>query len=718
MREGVFVLAGRRSPGYRLGEFLLEPDEHRLTCKGEEIPLRPKSFELLGLLVERHGHLVTKEDLLTAVWPDSYVTEGTLRQIVWEIREALGDRGEPQRLIKTIPKVGYQFVGEVRETQSTISPRAKIWRALFAVTASILLLIFVWQWRSLLHPESRAPSIAVLPIDALPPSSQTPSASLLPVPLTSSLGHETYPSLSPDGKIVAFVEGVEEGSILVKQVGIEEAQALQITSGRDKSPVWSPDGQSITFLRHLGKRIHAVISIPSLGGPERELVKVQLTSWPVPPLLSWSTSGGHLVIAGYPASEKGAGLFLYSMESRQMSRLTSVPQGFWRDDSPAFSPDGHTLAFVRTKGQYRGDVYTLDLDQEMQPQGEPTRLTQRTEMMRGLTWKADGNEIIYASGRFPDFRLWRVSASEPGSPVALAFAGSGIRRPNLSREGDRFVYERFFVESNFWQLNIDATGARIGPPEMFPSSSRYEGGCDYSPDGKRVVFSSLRSGNSELYVSDRDGSNPVRLTSSGEIAMGEPRWSPDGDWIAFVARPEGQGDIWVVEAAGGGLPKKLTDDPVNDTLPSWSADGEWIYFSSPNRGGQGIWKIPLAGREVLESEGRELGRSADGEWTYYSAEGVLWKHASLTGERVPLSEELDGYYHHLINNRIYYVRGEIYLSGFSIVFYDLHTGAISEIARMEKRFAWGFTVAPDERSILFSQVDQAGSDLMLVENFR
>ncbi len=114
---------------------------------------------------------MTKEDLLTAVWPDSYVTEGTLRQSVWEIREALGDHEEQQQLIKTIPKVGYQFVGEVRETQSEISPaRAGIWKTLFVATAGLLLLIFLWQWRSLLEPESKAASIAVLPFDNLSPN--------------------------------------------------------------------------------------------------------------------------------------------------------------------------------------------------------------------------------------------------------------------------------------------------------------------------------------------------------------------------------------------------------------------------------------------------------------------------------------------------------------------------------------------------------------------
>ena len=170
-------MAERRSPCYRLGEFVLESDEHRLTRAGEEIPLRPKSFEVLLYLVEHHGHLVSKEELLDAIWPDAYVSEGTLRQIVWEIREALGEHKDQQRLIKTIPKIGYQFVGEVHESQPENSPsRAGNLRPMLLITAGILMAagillpIFIWLWPESPQPEAGNPVIAVLPFENLSPN--------------------------------------------------------------------------------------------------------------------------------------------------------------------------------------------------------------------------------------------------------------------------------------------------------------------------------------------------------------------------------------------------------------------------------------------------------------------------------------------------------------------------------------------------------------------
>jgi TolB-like protein/Tfp pilus assembly protein PilF len=111
-----------RDSSYRFGEFFLQPEEHRLIRNGEEINLRPKSYQLLHYLVRNHGHLASKNNLFDALWKDIYVSETTLRQCVSEIREALGDLGSSPQYIKTIPKVGYQFIAKVIEI-STDVPR-------------------------------------------------------------------------------------------------------------------------------------------------------------------------------------------------------------------------------------------------------------------------------------------------------------------------------------------------------------------------------------------------------------------------------------------------------------------------------------------------------------------------------------------------------------------------------------------------------------------
>src|SRR5215208_1100074 len=108
----VKVMEGKRL--YEFGPFLLDPAERVLMREGQPVPLTPKAFDLLVVLVENGGHLLGKKDLMEAVWPDSFVEEGNLTFTVSSLRKALGeDRKEPQ-YIETVPRSGYRFVADVR----------------------------------------------------------------------------------------------------------------------------------------------------------------------------------------------------------------------------------------------------------------------------------------------------------------------------------------------------------------------------------------------------------------------------------------------------------------------------------------------------------------------------------------------------------------------------------------------------------------------------
>ncbi len=100
-------------PLFRFGDFVLDGSQRRLLRSGEDVYLPPKTFELLLHLLQNRGRVLTKDELLEAVWPDVNVVENTLAQRIREIREALGDGAHGARFIKTVPRVGYQFIAEV-----------------------------------------------------------------------------------------------------------------------------------------------------------------------------------------------------------------------------------------------------------------------------------------------------------------------------------------------------------------------------------------------------------------------------------------------------------------------------------------------------------------------------------------------------------------------------------------------------------------------------
>jgi len=286
----------------------------------------------------------------------------------------------------------------------------------------------------------------------------------------------------------------------------------------------------------------------------------------------------------------------------------------------------------------------------------------------------------------------------------------------------RLVYFRWVGDNNIWRLEI----GKPASARSFISSTRGDSGPRYSPDGKRIAFTSSRSGANELYICDSDGLNAVRVTPPG-IAMapvGSPRWSPDGTRIAFDARGEGQCEIYVIDSNGANL-KRLTDNPANNVVPSWSGDGKWIYFGSDRSGRLQIWKMPAEGGEpvqVTKDGGAIAVESRDGRSLYYAKERVntsLWRVPVGGGPEEKVLEEVWYLEFDITEDGIYFVpRHEAASSEGAIHFYDFETRSAKPIAKIGKPAGTHVSVSPDEQFLLYTQTDLADADLMLVENFR
>src|SRR5260370_2812208 len=108
-------MADRRVPSYRFGEFRLDPVKRVLLRGGDLVPLTPKVFDTLLALVRRSGRVIAKDELLSEIWPDTFVEEGNLAQNIFILRKTLGQDGKTKPFIETIPKHGYRFIAEVEE---------------------------------------------------------------------------------------------------------------------------------------------------------------------------------------------------------------------------------------------------------------------------------------------------------------------------------------------------------------------------------------------------------------------------------------------------------------------------------------------------------------------------------------------------------------------------------------------------------------------------
>jgi len=326
--------------------------------------------------------------------------------------------------------------------------------------------------------------------------------------------------------------------------------------------------------------------------------------------------------------------------------------------------------------------------------------------------------------------LFRIPI-EGGAPEWLAATGSDAHYPAFSREGNRLAWRQNTVDTDIFRLAIKAETS--SPLADLIVSTALEASPRYSPDGKRIVFVSNRSGSDEIWVCGSEGENPVRLTSFRGPLAGSPSWSPDGKQIVFDSRPEGNADLYVVSAEGG-QPRRLTTDPAEDIVPSWSRDGRWIYFTSnrfsEDRSGRlQIWKMPSGGGEATQMTkqgGFEPVESPDGRWLYFTQDrgsSAILRMPTAGGAEEPLFD-----FHQKNYSRIWTVTGEgIYFAEAksntqsAIKFFSFSTKnerIVAEIDRILPGSVSGLAISPDGRWLLFPFYAKRGSDLMMIDNFR
>ncbi|MBK5294493.1 MAG: PD40 domain-containing protein [Acidobacteriia bacterium] len=600
--------------------------------------------------------------------------------------------------------------------------RRWLWAALIPVVLGAGLL----AWRA-----SRAPE---------------PAEPMRAVPLTTRPGVARYPSLSPDGDLVAFTwTGPKQDNpdIYVQQIGSGSPLRLTTDPGNDYNPVWSPDGRSIAFLRRQSEAGKSELRlIPPLGGPERKLAEIRVRggNLVVPPYLTWCPDSNHLVVTDTPGEGKPDALFLISLETGEKRQLTHPQPPAWGDINPAVSPDGSWLVFRRqVSGLYSGELYRLPLTGDLTTMGEARRLTPATLDANYLTWMPDSKEILFSARG----SLWRldVTLDQPGesTPARLPFVGEDglmpvVSRPHLGRPS-RLVYVRSFSDVNIWRVETSAPGTMASsPPARSISSTRRDDMAQLSPDGRRVAFTTTRSGGWEIWLADPDGSSAVQLTTQGARVAGYPHWSPGGDRIVFHSNPEGQAEVYVIPTAGG-KPRNLTSHPALDSFPSFSRDGQWIYFNS-NRTGEGqIWKIPASGGDavrVANIAGYAPIESPDGAYIYYvetmDKPSPLWRLPVSGGVPVKVLNGVVLASFVVREEGIFYINrpsgdGGVYFadqpSGETRLQYlDFATRRSTTLARNLGSLGQGLTASPDGRTILYSRMDSSVDDLMLVENFR
>ncbi len=556
------------------------------------------------------------------------------------------------------------------------------------------------------------------------------------IELTSNVGDETSPTFSPDGNQIAYSwDGVKQDKshIYVKLIG--PGPPLQLTNepALDSWPSWSPNGQTIAFLRGSGSGKYGVYVIPALGGQERKLLDVFIpeTEWLPGPYLAWSPDSKWIIYTHKDAPELSTSLFMVQIESRETRRLSTAPLGVMGDSAPAVSSDGSKLVFSRVTGIGPTDLYLLELKKDYSRSKDPQRISFFNWVLAGAAWTPRGTNIVFSHEQ----ELWKVPFSGSGSiesqPQKIEAFGSGATWPAIARQGKRMAFVKSYGGPlNVWRVGLDKGSSkgenksRANDAVNLMPSTKEEFSPQFSPDGKKIAFESDRTGSLEIWTCLSNGTNCSMLTSFGSQVTGVPHWSPDGQQIVFYSRPKDNAQICVINSEGGGL-RRLTNDTWENFFPVWSRDKRWIYFASNRTGRDQIWKVqPDSGEpvQVTKNGGFACTESADGRYLYYTRSrepiGSVWKMPVEGGEENEIVEGVVIFNFAVTSRGLYYMSQPDTRSKNKLVqFLSFADQKTRVVATITQNVYHGFSVSPDERWLLYAPNERGGSNIMVVENF-
>ncbi len=697
----------------RFGAFELDLSARQLRKDGRKLKVQDQPFQLLVLLVRHAGEMLGREQIREALWPTGTFVDfdGSLNTAIKKIRHTLGDSAEHPRFIETLPRAGYRFIAPVSCAAPAVTApaRSRRSRPAYLIAASFALALAGFAT----FVASRRSEQEVFGT---------------PAPFTTYPGVETQPSFSPDGTRVAFSWNGGAGEnfhIYIKRIGTEKPFQLTTGAASDMHPAWSPDGRQVAFVRDAAEGKRGIFVSPSTGGSARKIIEIRQDlaqrRYYAP---AWTPDGKWLAFpdrdADNPADETSS-VYGLRLDTGEKRRLTHAPAGAL-DLTGAFAPDGRSLVFRRWAAG--AELYLLRISRDLKPEEEPVRLTSDGRYASSPAWTADGREIFYVSLGIKTLgTVWRVPVRPPGTPRRVATVGDEVRTLAVWGRGDRLVYERVLTDQDIWRMDLSAAGEPARPPRRLIASSFPEGVPAYSPDGKRIAFASARSGFAELWVSASDGSDPVQLTFLKRRQIGPPRWSRNGTRIFFDSNAGGRYEIYVIEPDGRNL-RRLIIDRANNALPSPSADGQRMYFTSSRSGRWEIWKMPLRGGAamlVTTNGGWVSFESADGKYLFYAKTpgvGALWRRPMAGGPEQEVTAPIVGNSVAVSSRGIYFARPPAPGGGNVIERYSFATGQIRPVAITPRPVSWFLDVSPDERYLLYSEMPQIDSDLMLAVSSR
>lgn len=571
---------------FEFGEFRLDKSRRLLTKNGEAVSLTHKAFETLALLVENSGSIVEKDRLLSEIWPDTFVEEGSLARNISVLRKVLGEQPGEHQYIQTIPKQGYRFVAPVRqvfesvpnrpdrdvhETESqhlTVTKKRRNPMP-YAIAAGVFAAVFV---------------TAIAFYLALRPAAESDSGPMNVTRFTLT-GKALDAAISQDGKYVVYVENdAGRQSIWVKQVA--SGSNVRIVEPADvvyQGLAFTTDSNYVYYNVWDKQHVGAIFRIPVLGGVSTKVANDVMPSIAVSPdsseivfVRSISNTGETRLIA---AKADGSG-------ERVITKRDVQKPGWF--GGPAWSPDGKRIAFAAGGTGVEGETFSQIVEVPASGGEERMISDKRFIGIGGIVWTDDGKDLIITASEQSQtpFQLWRLIIST-GETKRISNDVNGYNGISITGDGKNLITTQGDIQSNIF---VGTEGQTAEWKKV--TSGRYEGlHVAWVPDG-RVVYVSQESGNNDIWIMNADGSGRKRLTTDPNVDA-SPTVTPDGQTILFVSLRTAVPHIYRMDIDGGNQ-VQLTDGS-GEWWPVSSPVGDLIVYQSAVA--RGLWRMKADGSE-------------------------------------------------------------------------------------------------------------------------
>jgi DNA-binding winged helix-turn-helix (wHTH) protein/Tol biopolymer transport system component len=635
------------SKHYRFGDFELDTAKRLLLKNGTSVPLNSKTFELLHALIEHHGQILTKEELLERVWPDQFVEEGNLTVHVSALRKILGEGKNEHRFIVTVPGSGYSFVADlaegtedeivvqrhsvsrmvVEETESEVAEDQEFRPSLhqpkpyagsrkwLILTGSVILIAGIagaWVYSSRIRAD--------IPAAATQPGSRHQIVAR--VFTTTGGGVPDLVAISPDGKSLVYVERLK-GKHSLRLGEIESSQSVQIIPHLDRiyhylafapdarnvyftardaqHPTWtlmrvstlggatqdlatdvdsavtfSPDGKQLAFFRRDLDEVSFTTADAATGEGERVFLRLTKPDEVIGGGISWSPDGKSIAFSAPNRKGNGTVTLAANTGDGSISQIGEpVPN---RIVNVAWRPDGRGLLINRNSANDAGDgqIWTVSY-----PGGEMQKVTNDTlnYSLFSLSVSADNRAAVLQARTDPE--IW-VAPDGDMQRSRRIFEGTRFRSEGLAglafaRDGKLLFTAKTSEGRTIWEMDADGSNQR----QLTPSHKDFDDSqISVTANNRFFVFESNRSGRSEVWRANRDGSDLRPLTRDGGNL--QPAISPDGLWVVYISLRESKYTLQRISIEGG-QPIQLTSE--RSSWPAVSPDGKLIAYAydSPGR---------------------------------------------------------------------------------------------------------------------------------------